>query len=504
VARFYNLTNGSYLYTSDTAEINEIYNSYSQVFEFDGFVYFVKPLSPTTPPTYVSIFPKVATKNVKTDFVVVGENIPLDAQLNFDGLICNTPTNRTSTGFGQKCTMDGSTGVLGKVVANSGGKLLGYRQIELVPAIIEPPYTGNLPDTGITSSHCYGIGSDVLISCTSAVAIALNSKQDGMVGRDVTAPAAADGKLGFSYSDVIKPGGGVYAKTECVKDNITGLTWEGRPNSGVRSNQNLTNFNSTTEPQKWDVTVNSLVTVTQAEIDAITNSVGYQSYVNSIALCGYNDWRLPLIDEVDGLIDATNMPFAHLDPTWFPNSALNIWSRTSLVNPQSPGRAWLALNNSEGSLFHASRYSTHGVRLVRGGVSEPAVRYNYINQGAEVIDSKTGLIWRRCAEGMAWNGNTCIGTSEVFTHEKAFAQAQSQTGWRLPNRKELGSLADRETIDTAQSSAVFLGTTLDSGFWSNSPDTLQPFQAWLATLSGYVNFGYRSNGGYVRLVRNSP
>jgi Protein of unknown function (DUF1566)/Repeat of unknown function (DUF5648) len=500
---FYNEKNGSYLYTTDPAEANVISNSYSQVFTFGGFAYYVKELSPSTPTTYVSIYPKVATQNVKTDFVVEGVNVPLDAQLSFPSLACETPTNRTSTGFSQKCTIGSGTSALGTIKSNGGAKQLGYRQIELVPAIIEPIYTGNLPDSGIGVDHCYGAGSDMLISCTSAAAIALNPKQDGMVGRDVTSPAAADGKLGFSYSNVPKPAGGVFAKTECVKDNVTGLMWEGRPNTGVRSNQNLTNFNSTTEPQKWDVTVNALVTVTQAEIDAITNSVGYQSYVNSIALCGYTDWRMPSIDEVDTLIDTSNMPFAHLDITWFPNSALNIWSRTALVNPQFPGRAWLAINSGEGSLFNDSRYSTHGVRLVRGGVSEPVVRYNYINEGAEVIDSKTGLIWKRCAEGMAWNGNTCIGTSGVFTHEAALAQALSQTGWRLPNRKELGSLADRETINTAQSSAVFLGTTLDSGFWSASPDTFQP-QAWVATLSGYVNFGYRSGGGYVRLVRNAP
>jgi Protein of unknown function (DUF1566) len=501
---FYNEKNGSYLYTTDQTEANVISSSYSQVFTFGGFAYYVKALSPSTPTTYLSIYPKVATQNVKTDFVVEGVNVPLDAQLSFPSLTCETPTNRTSTGFGQKCTMGSGTSVLGTIKASGGTKQLGYRQIDLVPAIVEPIYTGNLPDSGIGVDHCYGAGSDMLISCTSAPALALNSKQDGMVGRDVTAPAAMDGKLGFSYSNVPKPAGGVYAKTECVKDNITGMTWEGRPTSGVRSNQNLTNFNSTSEPQNWDVTVNALVTVTQAEIDAITNSVGYQSYVNSIALCGYTDWRLPSIDEVDSIIDATNMPFAHLDTTWFPNSALNIWSRTANVNPQFPGRAWLSINSNEGSPSSEYRYFTQGVRLVRGGAPSPAVRYSYISEGAEVVDNKTGLIWKRCAEGMAWSGNTCIGTSEVFTHEKAFAQAQTQTGWRLPNRKELGSLAERETMNTAQSSAVFLGTTLDSGFWSTSPDTLQPFQAWLATLSGYVNFGYRSNGGYVRLVRNAP
>jgi hypothetical protein len=90
-----------------------------------------------------------------------------------------------------------------------------------------------LNDTGITSSQCYGADSDTLISCTSPAAINLSNQQDGMVGRDVNNPDNSDGKLGFSYSRV-----GNYALTECVKDNITGLMWEGNVNNNNRNNNN--------------------------------------------------------------------------------------------------------------------------------------------------------------------------------------------------------------------------------------------------------------------------
>jgi Protein of unknown function (DUF1566) len=505
VARFYNLTNGSYLYTSDTTEINEIYNSYSQVFEFDGFVYFVKPLSPTTPPTYVSIFPKVATQNVKTDFVVEGTNVPLDAQLSFASFTCETPTSRTTTGFSQKCTMGSGATAQARVIANAGAKQLGYTQIELFPAIVEPVYTGNLPDTGITNMQCYGAGSDALISCTSPAAIALNSKQDGMVGRDVTVPAAADGKLGFSYSDVPKLGGGVYAKTECVKDNITGLTWEGKTSSGLRSYfSEYTNYDSTAKAQKWDG--NNQVNPTQVEIDAMTNTLGYKNYVNSIALCGYTDWRLPAVNELDGLLDAVANAYGYFDTTWFPNTWINAryWSSTNAANPSTNSNPAWYLNMSDSKINTVSRDGNLNVKLVRGGAASTVSRYSYINNGTEVVDSKTGLTWKRCEEGMAWNGNTCIGTSNIFTHEQALVQANTQAGWRLPNRKELTGIQDFSRYP-AIDPLLFPTNVEFPSYWSSTPNGDNGDSIW--SVSFYVGaylVGRQYQGLQIRLVRNSP
>lgn len=110
-----------------------------------------------------------------------------------------------------------------------------------------------------------------------------------------------DGKLGFSYSTVPNPVGGSFAVTDRVKDNITGLTWEGKTATGPRAGSNTySHYDSTTEAQYYDG-INYVVT-TQEQIDAASNSIGYKNAVNARALCGYTDWRLPTVDELQSLV----------------------------------------------------------------------------------------------------------------------------------------------------------------------------------------------------------
>lgn len=178
------------------------------------------------------------------------------------------------------------------------------------------PTTGKLPDTGITAAQCYAAGSDALVSCTSAAAIALNDKQDGMVGRDVTSPSNTDGKLGFSYSTV-----GSYSKEECVKDNITGLTWEGKPTTGLLAAAN---------------------TYTNLGDNSANDASTYVAAVNAAKLCGYSDWRLPTADELQGIVDySVASPGPTIDGTWFPNTQTwhYYWSGTGYAGDASS--AWL-------------------------------------------------------------------------------------------------------------------------------------------------------------------
>lgn len=128
--------------------------------------------------------------------------------------------------------------------------------------------------------------------------------------------------------------------------------------------------------------------------------------------------------------------------------------------------------------------------------------------GAEVTDQRTGLVWARCSVGQSWSGNTCTGSPSSVTHEAALQHAQSQSGWRLPNVKELASLADKGCQIPAIDTTAFPATPV-SWYWTSSPNVSDASYAWGVNFSsGYVYGGHGINrnfymGGAVRLVRTS-
>jgi hypothetical protein len=141
---------------------------------------------------------------------------------------------------------------------------------------------------------------------------------------------------------VPKSGGGNHPVTDCVKDSVTSLTWEGKTPSGSRSGGNsYTNYDDTTKLQGWEVWTMfgvqgaSPANVTTSQINASTNSIGYRNYVNSSSLCGHNDWRLPTLAELNALCNALGSNIAIgipsiVDQSFFPNQHfLGGWTSTA-------------------------------------------------------------------------------------------------------------------------------------------------------------------------------
>jgi hypothetical protein len=121
-----------------------------------------------------------------------------------------------------------------------------------------------------------------------------------------------------------------------------------------------------------------------------------------------------------------------------------------------------------------------------------------------VYDSKTGLTWRRCSEGQAWDGSTCTGTPSRFTHEQALAYAKTQTGWRLPSVKELSSIVDLTVDNPAINSIAFPGAGHGGAFWSSTPNAANSGLVWYVDFTyGQVNTSQRVTyfNNYIRLVR---
>ena len=483
--RFRNKTNGTYLFSAYESEKDAIVATYPDVFALEGIAYYVRQDAPvdapiiTYPAAVTAITPSTAGRGIATTFTVTGSSLPLTAILTVQGATCQAPTGNTSTGFSQICTLSGTTGTRSlSVNSATGGAVIDASRSVFVPV---------LPDTGITSSQCYKAGSNVLSSCAfslfSGRAYDLNFYQDGMVGLDKTAPAAADGKLGFSYSEVPNPAGGNFPKADCVKDNLTGLVWESKTTTGLRNK---------------DVAYSN-------QIDDLALN-GFISAVNATSLCGYTDWRLPTVDELQSIVDyGIASPGPTIDATWFPNTRSGLyWSSSAVV--RAPNQAW-SVSLQYGFSFDTTRNNINFVRLVRG--TTISSQYTVSTNGQEVTDSKTGLIWRRCSEGQVWSGSACTGSASVFMHEAALAHATAQTlatnvAWRLPNVKELASIRDVTKSAPTIDSLAFPATTSDI-YWSSSPRLDDSNYAWgINFYFGYVSGGYRNDSYQLRLLRSVP
>lgn len=121
-----------------------------------------------------------------------------------------------------------------------------------------------------------------------------------------------------------------YDKAECVRDNATGYIWQGQTpaGSGLRANdQKKTNYDSTTALQKETIGV-GVSAPTQAEVDALSNSIGFKNAVNASALCGRSTWEVPSQAQLRTLVKSGSSPA--IDATWFPNlSSGKYWTSTS-------------------------------------------------------------------------------------------------------------------------------------------------------------------------------
>ena len=132
------------------------------------------------------------------------------------------------------------------------------------------------------------------------------------------------------------------------------------------------------------------------------------------------------------------------------------------------------------------------------------------NSDGTVTDSKTGLIWKKCVEGVS--GDNCeIGTPDNFTWQKALQQPSiinnrggfaGHTDWRLPNINELVSLVEEQCSDPAINLNRFPNTP-SSYVWSCSPSAEVSSYVWYVYFgSGNSSDGILRDDSYaVRMVR---
>ena len=151
----------------------------------------------------------------------------------------------------------------------------------------------------------------------------------------------------------------------------------------------------------------------------------------------------------------------------------------------------------------------------RDSITESTPTSRFTISDNTIIDNTTNLEWQRCRLGTTWDAsaNGCvddgIADNETYTWEQALEAAASNalngaSDWRLPNIKELASIVEEACYNPAINMELFHDTP-SAGFWSSSPNAYYSNYAWYVSFyDGYGYYYYRSNSGYVRLVRSRP
>lgn len=239
-----------------------------------------------------------------------------------------------------------------------------------------PALAGPLNDTGIDYCGNHATGTNITVTptttCTSA-----EGGQDARYGRDPAAQRGAltktgDGSKGFDFTKIANNGSALPAGAAlgsgatdwaCTYDNNTGLMWEVKTISGLRSQSHTYTWYDSVHNYGGNPGVASFGS---CETAGRCDTEKFVADVNATNLCGHNDWRMPTVDELFNIADlGIPVPEPRIDLTYFPNTpASRFWSGSPFAG--SPHYAWYV--GFDGGYDDADfRIFAGNVRLVRGG-----------------------------------------------------------------------------------------------------------------------------------------
>jgi hypothetical protein len=346
-------------------------------------------------------------------------------------------------------------------------------------------------------------GQTICSDTTGKVAPCAGTGQDGDVRAGVAWP---NPRFTITYCDTNGPCADQGSdcdgnpSTDMVKDNLTGLVWA--------RDGNLPN-----EMKTWQEALN---------------------FSNNLNLCGYSDWSLPNINELESLVHAGQSSSATwLNTQGFTNvqsirywssssyagltfyahivGMLNgfvgandkddfdyVWPVRSVQSPSPPAQLWetgqTICYNSMSEVIPCAGTGQDGE--LKAGVAWPNNRFSV--SGDCVSDNLTGLIWAK-------NANLPNGFRTWQQALDFVASMNSGSGlcgyydWRLPNRKELRSL-----IDYSQSELTHPFINVSSvRYWSSSSYEGSANVAWTVSMwNGHVGTYSKDGSSLVWLVRS--
>lgn len=157
----------------------------------------------------------------------------------------------------------------------------------------------------------------------------------------------------------------------CLKDNITGLIWEKKTSDGGMHDQRDSFAWYNTDPASnggaEGFADNSGATCdgyVAGDPSTYCNTQAFVRRVNTTGYCGYKNWRMPTVEELEGIVSLNRVAPA-IYRGFFPRgTAQAVW--TASVIPRYPGFAWHVYLN-DGYSHGIDRSGNLPVLLVHNG-----------------------------------------------------------------------------------------------------------------------------------------
>jgi hypothetical protein len=245
--------------------------------------------------------------------------------------------------------------------------------------------------------------------------------------------------------------------------------------------------------------------------------------------CGLGDgssagqWRLPNINELDSLLDlsrsAPALPAAHpflgtaTSPIWWSSTtyfglSTEAWAirladgrwmndNTSNVKATSVNGAWAVRGAGHGAVGLAAtgqyvQFAAGDDGALQAGM--PLTYPRFIDHGdGTVTDTMTGFTWLKQADciNRDWAG-ALAAVAQLASGQCGLADGSHAGDWRMPNRRELESLADRAlgnhadyyvhdfvtAAGTGSQPAIFSGLVAFQYYWTSSTVAADASSAW--------------------------
>ncbi len=271
--------------------------------------------------------------------------------------------------------------------------------------------------------------------------------------------------------------------------------------------------------------------------------------------CGLTDgstagqWRMPNLIELESLIDASaadpalpaNDPFLNVsndvywtstsyyggitgsDAAWTIRLADGRYMNDSSANIKASANnnIWAVKGTGSGSVqlqatgFYL-RYQAGDDGSSQTGVRLTSPRF-IDNANGTLTDTMTGLIWLKQADCIHGNWSDALATvNSLATGQCGLADGSSAGAWRMPNRNELQSLADRAQTNLAQyfdytylnkdgsvyQAPIFTNDIEGQYYWTSTTDASDATEAWTVFSCDFGVYEIpKTNNGYTLAVR---